>query len=155
MSSKNKFFFFRRFFAIIIFFRAVLPACSCLAGSPHGEAAGKQAAGEFLIKDDSGAETEPRKVFVYDPHNKRDPFLPLVSSEGVVLEPHVTKDREGKPQLEGIIYEAGGSSYAVVNGEVVKTGDTYGSYQVLEIRQEKVIFIKGSEKLEVELKKED
>lgn len=146
MSDKNKFFFFRRFFAIIIFLCGALTAC------PAGLLV--RQAGRFLVRTCSGAEPEPRKVFGYDSKSKRDPFLPLVSSEGVVLEPRIAKDGEGKPQLEGIIYETGGSSYAVVSGEVIKAGDACGGYQVLEIQPEKVIFVKGSEKLEIELKKE-
>ena len=81
-----------------------------------------------------------------------------MSSDGRVLEPQIvkgSKGNEGRPQIEGIIYEAGGSSYAVVSGEVIKIGDASGGYQVLEIHPEKVVFLKGSEKLEIELKKED
>jgi len=91
---------------------------------------------------------------VYEAQDRRDPFLPLVSPDGRVLEPQIVKGGEGRPQIEGIIYEAGGSSYAVVNGEVIKAGDTSGGYQVLEIHPEKVVFLKGSEKIEIELKKE-
>lgn len=128
MSGKNKCFFFRRFFAIIIYLYAAL----------------------FLSRACLAVEPEQRKIFVYDAQDKRDPFLPLVSSDGRVLEPRIVKGSEGRPQIEGIIYEAGGPSYAVVNGEVIKAGDTSGGYQVLEIHPEKVIFVKGSERLEVE-----
>ncbi len=133
MSGRNKFFFFRSFFAIITYLYAAL----CLSG--------------FCL----AAEPEQRKIFAYDAQDKRDPFLPLVSSDGRVLEPQIVKGSEGRPRIEGIIYEAGGSSYVVVNGEVIKAGDTSGGYQVLEIQPEKVVFLKGSEKLEIELKKED
>ena len=132
MSGKNKFFFFRRFFAIITYLCAAT----------------------FLPKAYLAAEPEQRKVFVYEAQDRRDPFLPLVSPDGRVLEPQIVKGGEGRPQIEGIIYDAGGSSYAVVNGEVIKAGDTSGGYQVLEIHPEKVVFLKGSEKIEIELKKE-
>ena len=133
MSGKNKCFFFRRFFAIIIYLYAAI----------------------FLSKVSLAAEPEQGEVFAYDAQDKRDPFLPLVSSDGRVLEPQIVKGSEGRPQIEGIIYEAGGSSYAVVSGEVVRAGDTIGGYQVLEIHLEKIVFVKGSERLEIELKKED
>src|SRR3989339_323401 len=132
MSGKNKCFFFRRFFAIIIYLCAAT----------------------FLPKTYLAAEPEQRKVFVYEAQDRRDPFLPLVSPDGRVLEPQIVKGSEGRPQIEGIIYDAGGSSYAVVSGEVIKVGDTIGGYQVLEIHPEKAIFLKGSERLEIELKKE-
>lgn len=132
MSSKNKFFFFGCFSAIIIYIQLAV----------------------VLSMDALAAEVKQGEVYVYDSQGKRDPFLPLVSLDGRILEPQIAKDGEGKPQLEGIIYEAGNTSYAVVNGEVVRAGDASGPYQILEIYQEKVVFVKGGERLEIELKKE-
>jgi hypothetical protein len=92
--------------------------------------------------------------FVYDEKGKRNPFIPLVTSDGRLLK----LDREegvAGLAIEGIIYDKNGVSYAVVNGEVVKVGDKISDYQVLRIKQNKVIFIKEGEPLEVELKKEE
>jgi len=92
--------------------------------------------------------------FVYDAKGKRDPFIPLVTSDGRLLK---LEQEEGVTGLllEGIIYDKNGLSYAIVNGSVVKTGDFVGDYQVLKILEKKVIFIKEGELLEVKLKEEE
>ncbi len=56
--------------------------------------------------------------------------------------------------IEGIIYDEHGLSYAIVNGEVVNIGDKVGDYQVLKIGKNKIIFIKGGQTTEIQLKEE-
>jgi hypothetical protein len=94
--------------------------------------------------------------FVYDAKSKRNPFLSLVTNDGRLLnlEQEETQTEPGL-LLEGIIYDKNGLSYAIVNGSVVRIGDTVGSYQVLRIEANKVIFIKEGETKEIELKKEE
>lgn len=90
--------------------------------------------------------------FVYDAKSKRDPFIPLVTSEGGLL---LEKEENiAGILLEGIIYDKNGLSYAIVNGEVVKAGDKIGDYQILKVEKNKVIFIKEGQISEVELKEE-
>ena len=92
--------------------------------------------------------------FKYDSHGKRNPFIPLVTSDGRLLR----LDKEEGPSalvLEGIIYDKQGRSYAVVNGTVAGIGDSVEGYQVLKIEPDKVTFIKEGQTLEVQLKKED
>ena len=94
--------------------------------------------------------------FVYDAKGKRNPFIPLVTPEGRLLKldkPEATSI-EGLA-VEGIIYDKFGRSFAIVNSNVVGIGDVVGAYQVLKIQENKVIFIKDGEPLEVELTKED
>jgi len=97
--------------------------------------------------------------FVYDPRNKRNPFIPLVSSEGRLLKLDKREayfsGAEGNLSLEGIIYDKNGRSFAIVNAAVVGIGDSVGDYQVLKIYANKVIFIKDGEPLEVELIKRE
>jgi len=91
--------------------------------------------------------------FVYDAKGKRNPFIPLVTQEGRLMK----LDREeatGDLSIEGIIYDKQGRSYAIVNGSVVTIGDTVGDYQILKVEENKVIFIKEGEVVEIELKKE-
>jgi len=94
--------------------------------------------------------------FVYDSQGKRDPFIPIITSDGRFqkLEPEEVTV-ESAVKLEGIIYDKYGISYAIVNGLVVKVGDIVDDYQVLKIEEAKVVFIKEGEILEVELKKGD
>lgn len=94
--------------------------------------------------------------FIYDAKGKRNPFIPLVTSEGRLLK---LDKQESTAQhglmIEGIIYDKFGRSFAIVNATVVGIGDMVGDYQVLKILDNKVIFIKNGEPLEVELVKED
>lgn len=91
--------------------------------------------------------------FVYDAKGKRNPFIPLVTSTGKLLKLETEENPSGL-LLEGIIYDKSGISYAVVNGEVVKIGDTVGGFQVLKINKGEVIFIKDGEPLQIQLKEE-
>lgn len=92
--------------------------------------------------------------FTYNARGKRDPFIPLVTPDGRLI--NLDKDEEATKGLglEGIMYDKHGRSYAIVNGRVVKVGDEISGYQVLKIEKNKVIFIRDGQPTEVELKKE-
>ena len=91
-------------------------------------------------------------AFVYDEHGKRDPFVPLVSSAGMV----VTYDEDlavNDLNLEGIVSDASGNNVAIVNGKVVKFRDQIGPYVVDVIAVDHVEFLKGTERFILKLKK--
>lgn len=101
----------------------------------------------------------PRGLFsqdklVYDSQGKRNPFMPLVTKEGVLLRFDTPKNSTGI-FLEGIIFDDTGVSYAIVNSEVVMTGDKINGYQVLKIEPKMVTFIKDGNTLEIKLEKEE
>ncbi len=95
-----------------------------------------------------------QEEFIYDSKGKRNPFIPLVTSDGRLLK---LDKEEGKASLliEGVIYGEHGLSYAIVNGTVVKIGDKIGDYQVLKIEKKRIVFIKEGQPLEIELAKEE
>jgi len=103
----------------------------------------------FIFLGFSFAQDEPG----YDSGGRRNPFIPLVTNDGRLLNLEPQPDTVGL-SLEGIIYDKHGVSYAVVNQEVVKTGEYAGEYQVLKIEARKVTFIKDGQTLETELKDE-
>jgi hypothetical protein len=94
-----------------------------------------------------------QETFVYDDHGKRDPFVPLVSSAGMV----VTYDEDlavNDLVLEGIVTGASGEeNYAIINGKVVKTHDQLGPYVIDVIAADHVEFLKGTERSVLRLKK--
>lgn len=92
---------------------------------------------------------------VYESRGRRDPFLPLVTSDGRLLKLDDEQEKETVLAIEGIIYDQNGLSYAIVNGIVVKVGDEIGNYQVLKIEKDKVTFIKEGQTQEIVLKKEE
>ena len=92
-----------------------------------------------------------QEQFVYDAKGRRNPFIPLVTSDGRLLK----LDKEQTQQdllVEGIIYDKQGRSYAIVNGSILGIGDSIGDYQVLKIQDKKVAFIKDGIIREVEIK---
>jgi hypothetical protein len=93
-----------------------------------------------------------QEAFVYDDHGKRDPFVPLVSSAGMV----VTYDEDLSVNdlvLEGIVADATGNNAAIVNGKVVKVHDEIGPYVVDVIAIDHVEFLKGTQRFILKLKK--
>lgn len=92
-------------------------------------------------------------VFKYDAKGKRNPFIPLVTSDGKLLKLDTSQESNKGFALEGIIYDKNGISYAIVNGSVVKAGDTVGDSQVLKIMNNKIIIIKEGQASEIELNK--
>lgn len=94
--------------------------------------------------------------FVYEAKGKRDPFVVLVTPDGRIIKPPKPKEMtEGPPRLEGLMYDAKGTSYAVMDGEVFRAGDMVGAYQIIRIDSNKVLMQKADRVFEVELKKED
>ena len=93
-----------------------------------------------------------QEEFSYDAKGRRNPFIPLVTPEGRLLKLDKQEDtgQQGLT-IEGIIYDKLGRSFAIVNATVVGIGDMVGDYQVLKIFDNKVIFIRNGEPLEVEL----
>ena len=91
-------------------------------------------------------------AFVYDDHGKRDPFVPLVSSSGMV----VTYDEDLSVNdlvLEGIVADASGNNAAIVNGKVVRAHDQVGPYRVDLIAVDHVELLKGTERFILRVKK--
>ncbi len=89
----------------------------------------------------------------YNSQERRDPFIALVTKDGRLLKLEIR--RSDKIELEGIISDPQGLSYAIVNKEIVSIGDWIGEYQVYKIESEKVIFLKEVKELEVELEREE
>ena len=92
------------------------------------------------------------ETFVYNDHGKRDPFVPLVSSTGIV----VTYDQDLSVTdlvLEGIVADASGNNVAIVNGKIVKPDDQIGPYVVESIADDHVEFLKGSDKYSLRIKR--
>ncbi len=94
------------------------------------------------------------KEFVYNSNGKRDPFLPLVSKDGYLV------NRESDMpvsdmNLEGIIYDQNGNSLAIINGSILKIGDKIGNYTVTKIEKRKVMLLGNTEESTLELKQEE
>lgn len=104
----------------------------------------------LLLCSKSGAQDE----FTYNALGKRNPFIPLVTSDGRLLK---LEQEQGASDLviKGIIYDKHGVSYAIVNADVVGVGDSVGDYRVLKILPNKVVFVKEGQAVEIEMSKEE
>jgi type II secretory pathway component PulC len=92
----------------------------------------------------------------YDSGGKRDPFLALVTEDGRLVKVEVSEENKTTElSVEGVIFDKGGLSLVVVNGAVLKVGDRIGDYQVLKIKEDRVIFIREGETEEILLTKEE
>ena len=78
----------------------------------------------------------------YDSGNRRDPFVPL---EGGGDASGVTTSSGVK--LEGIIYDPGGHSMAILNGKSYQKGETVGDATIVKISKDHVVIsMRGEEK---------
>ncbi|RKY31104.1 MAG: hypothetical protein DRP74_05615, partial [Candidatus Omnitrophota bacterium] len=95
--------------------------------------------------------------FIYDSQSKRDPFIALVTPDGRLL--HLVQQQEEEKKeylsLQGIMYYEEGSSYAIINQEIVKANDRVGEYLVYKVERSKVILVKGHKYMELKLEKEE
>ncbi|TAN59983.1 hypothetical protein EPN16_06145 [bacterium] len=140
----------RNKFIVIIIFSAIILSVIIFFARGRGLPAGARAPAKR-------AEGIPVKEaeFIYDAREKRNPFMALIGSDGRILEPRISRKRDGVIDLEGIIYDSGSSSYAVINGEIVKAGEAAGDYQLIRIEPQKIILSKEGKELEVELNTEE
>lgn len=90
--------------------------------------------------------------FIYKAR-KRDPMMPLVTPQGLIRDIKSLGAQEDLV-LEGIIYDAQGKSLAIINGQIIKAGDTLGKIKILDIRQDKVVILKDDNVSEIKLEQE-
>lgn len=93
------------------------------------------------------------EAYVYKHVGKKDPFVPLISSAGYLL--NFEPEDQTSFLLEGILYDADGGSIAIINGELVKVGEGVGSAVLTRIEPNKITLIQDNEKVEIELRREE
>lgn len=104
----------------------------------------------FIIVPFSFAKAER---FNYNSKGNRDPFMSLVTDDGRILPGARTSSETGDVDLEGIIWDAGGNSLAIINGKPVKEKQRILNMQVLKIKRASVILQKGGKVMVINLKK--
>ncbi len=102
-------------------------------------------------KDQGITEKSP---YSYDDHGKRDPFWHLVNTYGMI----VNYDSDlliADLLLEGIIFDEGGKSMAIINGSIVKEGGKLGQFTISKIKKDLIILLNGGQQHELLLEKEE
>ena len=94
-------------------------------------------AGGFL----AGAAAAPARA-EYQSKGKRDPFVPLLTSDGQRIHPPGSEDgREGglgNLVLQGIVFDPKAASYAVISGQVVREQEELEGVKVVRIEPDSV-----------------
>lgn len=76
--------------------------------------------------------------FQYDPHGRRDPFVPLMGVEkqgfGRVEDISSIED----VHLEGVAIGANGKRVAIINGEMLKENSKVGDFEVKKVEKKSV-----------------
>ena len=88
--------------------------------------------------------------FRYDSHGKRDPFLSPDNQN--LTEAQIS---HGELRLEGIIVDQKGQSYAIVNSEIVREGQTFQGFLLKKITAQEVTFEKDDEDFKIPLRRDD
>ena len=88
--------------------------------------------------------------FRYDSHGKRDPFISPANQS--ISESQLS---HGELRLEGIVVDKKGQSFAIVNSEIVREGQTFQGFLLKNITSKEVTFLKGEEEFKIPLRKDD
>jgi hypothetical protein len=95
------------------------------------------------------------KKFLYNDAGRRDPFYPLIGTDGRILVAHNTTAKIGDLQLEGILWDEGGNSLAIINNQILAKGETIGAFKIIEITKVKVVLSKDNKKSILKLSDKD
>ena len=87
----------------------------------------------------------------YDKGDRRDPLMPLVGPNGVVL---TDKFDSTDLKVEGIIYDPNSESLVLINGEFYKEGDHVNGANVITIFPDRVILEQSDEKKTIWIREE-
>lgn len=107
--------------------------------------------GYLAAQEEVAIETQ---VFVYEDAGKRDPFWPLVTDSGSIIN-YDEKDLTASDMMLQGILTGSSENIAVINGKIVKAGDMVGAFRIEQVLPTHVVLDNGQEKIEVYLKKEE
>jgi hypothetical protein len=94
------------------------------------------------------------EAFKYAPKGKRDPFVPLASETGGYASDAYEASAIEDIRLEGVVWDGMSGSIAIINGEIMKEGNSIGSMKILKIDKDSVSFDVNGEAVRVELNNE-
>ncbi len=86
----------------------------------------------------------------YESKGKRDPFVPLILSDGRRINPPGVEEGTGSAGLnpwvlQGIVYDPAGDSYAILNGHILRENQESEGIKVLKIENNSVTLLSDGE----------
>lgn len=93
--------------------------------------------------------------FAYNSSDMRDPFIPLITQNTKVAAGLETVESIDDLMLEGIVWDAGGGSIAIMNGVIVENDQKIGSIKILRIEEKSVKLTINDIEYDINLKEEE
>ncbi len=91
----------------------------------------------------------------YQSRGKRDPFIPLLAADGQRFHPPGLDEgvlaEASRLSLQGIVFEPGGESYALIDGQVVREGEAMGNITVIKVEPNVVTIQKEGQLYQMKL----
>jgi hypothetical protein len=110
-------------------------------------------AGGFFYGGAAKAESPSKnKETLYNGQGKRDPFIPLITPSGYLV--NLETDKNASLHLEGIMFDPKGDSIAIINGELVRAGESIGDAVCVSIEPTKITVLQNNQKIDIELRRE-
>ena len=86
----------------------------------------------------------------YESKGKRDPFEPLLLSDGQRISPPPDTEGAGslglnRVALQGVVYDPSGDSYAILSGRVLRENEEWEGIRILKIEADAVTIWKDGE----------
>lgn len=83
----------------------------------------------------------------YDSDGRRDPFAPALSRTG-------SGSESNGFLIEGIVFDPRGGSYALINGQIYREGESLDGSQLVKIMPDRLILLQNSEEVVMWLREE-
>jgi len=81
---------------------------------------------------------------IYKDEGKRDPFVPIVTKDGVLTQ--ISKDKKDTNfYLQGIFFDENGESVALINDQMLRKNDMIGDCKIISIKKDSVVYTKNGE----------
>ncbi|MGE5280509.1 MAG: hypothetical protein ACM3L6_07200 [Deltaproteobacteria bacterium] len=119
----------------------------------HFIAAGLLAVGIAWACVPEGRPQDDSDKYLYKGQGTRDPFLPLITPSGQLI--NLEPETDTALRLEGIMFDPNGNSIAIINGELLRVGESLGDAVVVAIEEDKVTLVRQNETLELQLRREE
>lgn len=82
----------------------------------------------------------------YDAHGRRDPFVALVTGGTQDASGLLAVETLDDAVIEGVVYDPKNGSIVIINGTLLKQGETAGNVKVIEIRTDgAVLSVNGTD----------
>jgi type II secretory pathway component PulC len=102
------------------------------------------------------AQEQPQNTMPkYEKGLKKNPFIPIITNEGQLINIEDDEDKEVQFNLEGIIFDKEGQSIAIINGQILGKNETILDAKIVDVRKDSVVYVKDGEIFVLNLKKEE